>query len=53
MGFRITREGVGMLLRDLEPSFRGPLPWQRDLYVYIPTCEGTSHTDIVYITLID
>ena len=31
-GFRITREAIGVLLRDLESSFRRLLPWQRDLY---------------------
>ena len=30
-GFIITREAIGMLLCDLESSFRRTLPWQRDL----------------------
>ena len=33
MGFRIMHKAVGMLLRDLEPSFSGLLPWQRNLCV--------------------
>ena len=31
IGFRIAHKAVGVLLRDLEPSFRGLLPWQRNL----------------------
>ena len=29
-GFRITREAIGMLLSNLESSFRCSLPWQQD-----------------------
>ena len=31
MGFIIMRKAIGMLLCDLESSFRCTLPWQRDL----------------------
>ena len=31
MRFRVTCEAIGMLLRDLESSFRYMLPWQQDV----------------------
>ena len=38
LGFRTTHKAIGMLLRDLESSFRRSLPWQWDLCVFNVLC---------------